>query len=144
VLIRVRPAFDSLLVFEFTRPQFHYFAEEFTFHHLKKMTKNRRTFMIATGMAVGGAIVGRLAASPLTSKTPEGEVNHIVSQYGCILKSSKDAKGVTHLRVKLSDHGKLLDVFSSQEIPFGTVQATRRNTLEFDHHGQKFSVSHAS
>lgn len=100
--------------------------------------------MIASGMAAGGALVGGLNAATQTPSTPEGEVDQLLSQYGSTEKISKDSKGVTHLRVKLSNHGKLRDVMSSANRPFDMVMATSRNTLEFSHQGQKFSVSHYS
>lgn len=100
--------------------------------------------MIATGMAAGGAVVGSLSASSTTPQSPEGEVDQLVSLYGSTQKSNKDSKGVTHLRVKISDHRKLRDAMSSVDRPVGKVVATNRNTLEFSHQGQKFSVSHYS
>ena len=108
------------------------------------MSKDRRTFMIATGLAAGGALVGNLSAASQTPSTPQGEVDQIVSLYGSTLKTSKDAKGVTHLSVKPASHDKLRDVLSASDCPFGPVTATSQNTLEFSHRGQKFSISHRS
>ena len=108
------------------------------------MSKDRRTFMIATGLAAGGALVGSLNAATITPSTAEGEVDQIVSKYGSTLKASKDAKGVTHLQVKLTNHGRLRDIMTAKDCPFGAVMATSRNTLDFSHRGQQFSVSHSA
>lgn len=76
--------------------------------------------------------------------TPEGEVERVLSLYGSTMKTTQAPDGVTHLEVKPTNHGKLQEVLSAPDNPFGTIRATSRNTLEFSHRGQQFSVSHHS
>ncbi len=105
------------------------------------MQNNRRKFMLATGLAMGGTALGglQLIASESPSGAAEREVSDVIARYGSTVRVTRGE--TTEFKVKMRGHDRFAKTFDAQRgLPFERIMVCEGNTLKFNHGGVDFAI----
>ncbi len=106
------------------------------------MLYNRRNFLSATGLAFGGAALGRLGlvASLTPDSAKEREVSDVLSRYGKSVRTTRKRGEATQFMVKVRSPEHFKKVFDPQNLPFERIYVGPNNTLHVNHRGVTFTI----
>ncbi|YCM46717.1 hypothetical protein V2O64_11865 [Verrucomicrobiaceae bacterium 227] len=109
------------------------------------MLKDRRKFIVATGMAASGALISGLSAANKVTSTPEAQVARMVSKYGVTVGEAKIKGDTMCLKVKVQSREGFSRVFTNQDrYSLESVCIRPGNQMDLVCRGQKFAISHSA